>query len=266
MTQEQASGRVIDVSVDVEGTPEEVWRAIATGPGISSWFVPHEVAEYEGGQVLLDFGTFGQHTATVAAWEPPHRVVFTGGTERPLAYEWLVEAKDGGTCSVRLVNSGFGPEAEWDAEYDGMSEGWRIFLANLRLHCQHFRGRTARAIVPVGVTAGSNAAAFTALCAALGVPDDLEPGQQLRTTGADVPSLSGTVVEARRFPRASAYLLLLDSPVPGTAFVAAEGDGDFVGLSTYLYLYEVGDQRVEDKWTPWFAERFPLPQGEPAGA
>ena len=37
----EASGRrSVQVEVEVPGTPEEVWQAIATGPGISSWFVP----------------------------------------------------------------------------------------------------------------------------------------------------------------------------------------------------------------------------------
>ena len=36
-----ASGRrSVEAEVEVPGTPEEVWQAIATGPGISSWFVP----------------------------------------------------------------------------------------------------------------------------------------------------------------------------------------------------------------------------------
>ena len=44
-----ASGRrSVQVEVEVPGTPEEVWQAIATGPGISSWFVPTEVEERDG--------------------------------------------------------------------------------------------------------------------------------------------------------------------------------------------------------------------------
>src|SRR4051812_45796727 len=36
----EASGRrSVQVEVEDPGTPEEVWQAIATGPGISSWFV-----------------------------------------------------------------------------------------------------------------------------------------------------------------------------------------------------------------------------------
>ena len=44
---EEASGlRSVQVEIEVAGTPEEVWQAIATGPGISSWFV-HSTAFYE---------------------------------------------------------------------------------------------------------------------------------------------------------------------------------------------------------------------------
>lgn len=41
-----ASGRrSVQVEVEVPGTPEQVWQAIATGPGVSSWFVPTKVAQ-----------------------------------------------------------------------------------------------------------------------------------------------------------------------------------------------------------------------------
>ena len=49
--------RSAEVSVEVAGTPEEAWDAIATGPGITAWFVPAEVEEREGGAVSLDVGT-----------------------------------------------------------------------------------------------------------------------------------------------------------------------------------------------------------------
>jgi hypothetical protein len=45
----EASGRrSIQVEVEVPGTPEEVWQAIASGPGISSWFAPTEFEERDG--------------------------------------------------------------------------------------------------------------------------------------------------------------------------------------------------------------------------
>ena len=35
---EPTGRRSVQTEVEVPGTPEEVWQAIATGPGISSWF------------------------------------------------------------------------------------------------------------------------------------------------------------------------------------------------------------------------------------
>lgn len=253
----QRDDRVIDLSVEVPGTPEEVWATIATGPGIGSWFIPHVVEEREGGRVEMDFGSYGTEEATVAAWEPPHRVVFRSGGERPLAYEWLVEARSGGTCVVRLVNSGFGPDESWDADFEGMSEGWRIFLANLRLHLTHFRGQRARALTPTGALAGPNVVAFATLCEQLGVGADLRPGDGFEASGEGVPPLAGTVHEVLRSEATSCYLLVVDEPVPGTAFVAVEGkDPDRVAASTYLYLHGNVPDGYGEAWERFFADRF----------
>ena len=53
--------RSVELEVEVPGTPEEVWRAIATGPGISSWYVPHTVDEAEGGVAVASFGAWSQN-------------------------------------------------------------------------------------------------------------------------------------------------------------------------------------------------------------
>ncbi|HZI89887.1 MAG TPA: SRPBCC domain-containing protein, partial [Candidatus Polarisedimenticolia bacterium] len=56
-TQKDPSGRrFIAVETEVPGTPEEVWKAIATGPGITSWFVPTQLEERAKGSMTLSFG------------------------------------------------------------------------------------------------------------------------------------------------------------------------------------------------------------------
>ncbi|MEO5679103.1 MAG: SRPBCC family protein [Acidimicrobiales bacterium] len=257
--------RTIDLSVEVPGTPEEVWEAIATGPGISSWFVTCGVDEEVGGSVSMDFGGVRQETGKVTVWEPPTRVVFEGpgGKDdgRVLAYEWLVEAREGGTCLVRLVNRGFGTGEEWDGDYDGLTQGWKVFLGNLRLHLTHFRGRHARALTPVAVAPGPNSAAWGALCSALGVSPTLEAGDRLTTSGEGVPPLTGVLQGARRSEAISEYRMLLDGPAAGTALVAAEGRGEQVALSVWLYLY--GDAAPgEGDWAAWLEDRFPATQPE----
>ena len=252
--------RSIELEVEVPGSPEEVWRAIATGPGISSWYVPHTVEERDGGAATASFGLEPemQVTGRVVAWEPPHRVAFDGGEGvEGLAFEWTIEVRDGGTCIVRLVNSGFGRSEEWDAQFDGMSEGWRLFLLNLRLHMEHFRGRTATASLPTAMWSGTREEAWGALTEALGIPSAPAVGERIEVTAPDAPALAGTVANAA----GCRVALLLDRPLPGTAFVTVEMHGAAIAASIWCYLY--GDdapfvaKRDEPRWREWLSQHRP---------
>ena len=70
---EVSGRRSIQVEVEVPGTPEEVWQAIATGPGISAWFVPTEIEERDGKPVAakLTFGPGMESHSVVTVWDPP---------------------------------------------------------------------------------------------------------------------------------------------------------------------------------------------------
>jgi hypothetical protein len=160
---------------------------------------------------------------------------------------------------VRLVVSGFGTGEDWDAQYDGLSSGWRIFLHNLRLYLTYFAGQRGRAIIPTRITAGPKDAAFSRLCAALGVPHDLREGDRLQAAGPGVPALSGTVDSVQVTDATRTYFLLLDDPAPGTGFLTAEGSGDPVAVSLYLYLFGGTGAAVKDEWTALLADRFPQP-------
>ena len=103
----EASGRrSVQFEVEVPGTPEEVWQAIATGPGISSWMVPTEFEE-QGGKpvaVKMNFGPGMEFRSPVTVWESPQKWAsrsdgFTPGSP-PSANEWSVEARGGGVCIV----------------------------------------------------------------------------------------------------------------------------------------------------------------------
>jgi len=128
-----SSDRTIVHEIEVPGTPEQVWQAIAPGQGITGWFVPAQVEERTGGTMQLDFGPgMGTSEAAVTVWEPPSRFVHqgNGATGHAVAYEWQVEARSGGTCVVRLVTSGFLSDADWQVEYDAEYRGdWGSFFA-----------------------------------------------------------------------------------------------------------------------------------------
>lgn len=246
--------RKIELDVEVPGTVEEVWETIATGPGITSWFTPMTVEPHEGGEVVMDFGDYGTETSTVTAWEPPHRVVFEGGGDQPLAYEWLVEASGSGSCVVRLVNSGFGDGDDWDDQYDGMSEGWRIFLENLRLQLTHFRNERARTWIPMAMLPGPREEAWTALCDAIGVPSALEVGDHV-VAGVDTPGLAGTVASTVATDAARTALLVLDDGA-GTGFISLEGNGEQVAGSLYLYFYDDAAAVAGPAWEEWMRSTF----------
>jgi uncharacterized protein YndB with AHSA1/START domain len=250
--------RSIELEIEVIGTPQEVWQAIATGPGISSWYVPHTVEEREGGAAMAAFGPGPemQVPGRVAAWEPPHRVVFDGGEGAGgLAFEWLVEARDGGTCVVRLVNSGFGSGDDWDGQYDAMSDGWRLFMFNLKLHLEHFRGQTATASLPTAMWAGPREEAWAALADQLGIPAAPVVGDRIQAGAHDAPALAGTVADVASWRLA----LVVDQPAPGTAIIAAEGAGDHASVSIWSYLYgtdgAVAAKRDESRWATWLSDR-----------
>ena len=172
--QEANGRRSVQVEFEVPGTPEEVWQAIATGPGISSWFVPAEFEERDGKPVALKFkfGPGMEPSATVTAWDPPRMYAGEGevyGGSPPIATEWSIEARAGGVCLVRIVHSLFASTDEWDNQLEGAKSGWSGFLAILRIYLKHFRGQRSAIMQVTAPATGTDAEAWEALTSALGV-------------------------------------------------------------------------------------------------
>jgi uncharacterized protein YndB with AHSA1/START domain len=243
-----ASGRrYVQAEVEVVGTPEEVWKAIATGPGISSWFVPTEFQTDQAGKpakVVSHFSPDGSmdSVATVTAWEPPRRFVADSPGERPndpsVATEWTVEARSGGTCIVRVVHSWFADSEDWDREYEGHEQGWSAFFRILRLYLGSFQGQPCSAFQLMAFTPEPKSKAWEILMHPLGLRDPSE-GQRVTST-AGAPRLSGVVerVGAPEYPEE--LLLRLDAPAPGIAHLFAMPMGGNTCVPVRLYLY--GDQ------------------------
>ena len=260
-----ASGRrSIELEVEVPGTPEEVWQAIATGPGISGWFFPADVEERLGGSIVWHMEPGVDAPGTVTAWEPPRRL----GIEEPpgwrpgaaaLATEWTIEPRAGGTCVVRLVHSLFADTGDWDDELEGIEANWPGFFGILQLYLKHFRGQRAASIRATGSASGTGRDAWTALLDALGIAD-AAAGRPWRTPADAAPPLSGTVerIVEGTLPHA---LLRIDDPLPGIATPIVYTMGDQVMTSLGIYLY--GDDapavaaREDPAWQAWMKRRFP---------
>jgi uncharacterized protein YndB with AHSA1/START domain len=260
-----ASGRrSIQVEVEVPGTPEDVWRAIATGPGITAWFVPTVFEEKAGTPISLtmSFGPGMDAAAKITQWNPPHRFAAEGELapgSPSLATEWIVEAKAGGTCIVRVVHSLFASTDDWDNQLKDTEQGWPGFFRILLLYLTHFRGMSCTSTMAMALTQGPEAAVWKAVTGPLALAG-VTKGQAWKAP-AGVPPLGGTVEEILENDHMRSVLVRLDAPAPGVASVGTYNCGGPIQVCLSLYLY--GDRapaaitRDQALWQTWLNERFP---------
>lgn len=233
----------IDLQIEVAATPEQVWEAISTGPGISAWFMP---AEVEGGRITFHHMAGGSSEAEVTDAEAPRRLRFTEG-DGAQATEFLVEARSGGTCVVRVVGSGFGGK--------GADDGWTAALLGLKLYLEHFTGRQAANVLAGGQVPGPQSRAWEELQAAVGL-GELAEGARVSARADGAPPLSG-VIEGMLDTMVT---LRLDEPAPGLAFVGVGGPDDetvFAILRAQYFGPEAAAiaERDEPAWRSLITER-----------
>jgi uncharacterized protein YndB with AHSA1/START domain len=262
---EPSGRRSIQVEVEVPGTPEEVWQAIATGPGVSSWFVPTVFDEQDGKPVAvrMNFGPGMESRAVLKAWDPPRMFAAEAPgwapEMPPMATEWTVEAKAGGVCVVRVAHSLFASTDDWDNQLEGTEHGWPGFFRTLRLYLTHFRGQRSELMQFVVPAAGTEAEAWDTLTSALGVKG-VDVGQRW-TAAAGVPAAGGVVEYATRNPNDT--LVRIDTPGPGVVALGTYCMGGPTTVAVNFYLY--GDQaagtaaREKPLWQTWLAQHIPAP-------
>ena len=264
----EANGRrSVQVEVEVPGTPEEVWQAIATGPGISSWFVPAVFEQHDGKPVALtlSFGPGMDSRSVVTSWEPSQNkwAAQSDGWvpgSPPIANEWSVEARAGGVCLVRIVHSLSASTDEWDNQIEGTESGWPAFFRTLQLYLTYFRGQFATTLKVMAPAPGTEAEVWDSLTTALGV-HGTSAGTRATAPG-DAPAFSGVLEHLSQRPNDA--LLRLDQPGPG---IGAIGTFSFPGSPTMVAMnfYLFGDQAAvivaqeTPRWDAWFQRQFPMP-------
>lgn len=230
--------RSVQVEVEVPGTPEQVWQAIGTGPGISAWFVPSTVDE-EGGELTSDFGGGMEMKAKITAFEAPHRFVAEtpGWSEGmpPIATEWTVEAKTGDTCVVRVVHSLFADTDDWDTQIEHTEKGWPAYFHVLRRYLEQFAGEPSAQIMGRVMSEKPVEDLWPAFAEAFQVPNEAT-GQSMNVEVAPGVSLSGTVARVVPTGPQRSVIFDLDAPVQGTLYVGVfPAGGSMISLQCYLY-------------------------------
>jgi uncharacterized protein YndB with AHSA1/START domain len=257
--------RYVEAEVEVPGSPEQVWDAIATGAGVSSWFVPAEIEERIGGTAKLNFGPGMDSFATVTAWEPPHRFAADSRDDPApgsptIATEWIVESRGGGTCTVRVVHSWFADSDNWDKQFEGHEQGWVVFFRILRAYLTHFPGQHASMFHVMAMAPGDVTSVWRAFTEPLGL--GAPTAGSTVTSAPDAPRFSAVVerVGTREHPE---LLLRLQQPVQGLAHLFAMPMGGTIVLPARFFLFGTGATeaaaRMEPQWKAWMEQHFPAP-------
>ena len=252
----EANGRrSISVEVEVPGTPEEVWDAIATGPGISKWFVPAQIEPHVGGKIVLNFGPGMDSESEVTAWDAPHRFQATGqglGPNAPeMATEWTVEARAGGTCTVRVVHSLFAETDEWDNQLGEVESGWPSFFVVLRMYLSQYRGQPGAHFQVMAPVPGTVIEGWRTLMGKLGLPS-LASGAKVQSQTGTAP-LTGVVEKVGPAPHPHEAIVRLDDP-PGAAVLSTCGMGEhtfFVGSFYFFGPKATEGLKAEKEWQDW---------------
>jgi uncharacterized protein YndB with AHSA1/START domain len=132
--------RDIVLTVELDASPEDVFRAVTDGTEIAKWLAPEAGSTApEGGKkgsIWISWGEGMRAEHEIEIYDPPKRIRHPSGknreTKAPLYADWSIEAREGGKTTLRLVHSGFSVGADWDDEFDAHARGWKLMLQNLR--------------------------------------------------------------------------------------------------------------------------------------
>ena len=178
-------------TAEVPASPEEVWAAIATGPGIDSWFMGrNEVKPGADGSVRTVFGDYAPESP-VTEWDPAHRFGYRSGQApdgRFIAFEYLIEGRAGGSTVLRAVTSGFIPGDDWADEFEAMTLGGALYFATLVEYLTYFPGRFAAPLTAYGPPGRDWTRDRALLGQALGLADPAARGDPVRFTGEAGPA------------------------------------------------------------------------------
>ena len=228
---------------EVPASPDQVWAAIATGPGIDSWFMGRN--EVTADAVRTVFGEYAPELA-ITERDPAHRFAYRSGQApdgRFIAYEFLIEGRGSGSTVLRTVTSGFLPGDDWEQEFEAMTLGGELYFATLVEYLTHFAGRFAVPVTAFGPPEGSWSRDRGLLCRALELTDDPKPGDPARIASAD-----GVVYLA------NAHAIGVRAPDALYRFM--RGFGKPVIAAHHLFGADAEPDQARRAWEAWLGRTF----------
>ncbi len=258
---DETGKRWVEMNFVVPGTPEQVWNAIATGPGNAAWFTKATIEERVGGVLRFQFGPEMSTTGEVTQWEPPHQF---GYVERqwsegapPCATEITITSRTGGQCVVRMVHSLFTSSDAWDNQMESFESGWPGFFEVLRIYLANFAGMRAASFQAMASAPGEHSAVWARLVDKLNLAG-ANVGDQRTIDAAE--ALAGVVQHTQQNHKIRHTIVRIDTPAPGIAIIGTYGTpaGTNVSLSMFLYGDDAAARAAASapKWQAWLASQL----------
>jgi uncharacterized protein YndB with AHSA1/START domain len=249
-------------AAEVPAGPDEVWAAIATGPGIDSWFMGRN--EVTASTVRTMFGEYAPELEITES-DPAHRFAYRSGQApdgRFIAYEFLIEGRAGGSTVLRTVTSGFLPGEDWADEFEAMTLGGELYFRTLVEYLTYFAGRFATPVTAFGPSSPSGPSGPSSpsspsgppgpswtrdrslLCRELGLAEAPHPGDPVRLTGEIGPA-DGVVY----FANANA----IGVRIPDALYRFMRGFGKPVIAAHHLFAAGAEPDQARQAWEAWLS-------------
>jgi len=220
--------------------PEEVFAAVTSGT--AGWMFPVDVDPGASAHGV------GEPEVT---WDPPnHFAVRVEGEDGWFnALDYIIEARDGGTASLRYVHSGIFV-GDWDDQYDGVGKHTDFYLHSLGQYLRYFPGRSAAYIALSGPVNSASAGSFDTLKSTIGVTGESGEGDTVRI---DVPGLDP--IEAV-VDYINPYFLGLRTDEALYRFYGRNAFGGTVDAAHHFFADGVDKAKTEQAWRTWLDEVY----------
>ncbi len=234
--------RDIELTVELDATPEEVFRAVTDGTELAKWLAPEArtTAPKDGkkGTIWISWGEGMSVEHEIEIYDSPKHVRHPSGnngeTKAPLYADWSIEARGGGKTTLRLVHSGFSVGADWDDEFESHARGWMLMLQNLRQYFARPARQPAAHLPFMSSVESPHGSIWTTLLGKFGLPAVPRVGDPFRFTTAQGEVLSGVVDHLTEARALGLVVREYDD-----ALIRYTLEGKTGGPSTFVYGYVI---------------------------
>jgi uncharacterized protein YndB with AHSA1/START domain len=193
--------RDIQLSVELDASPDDVFRAVTEGTEVAKWLAPEARSTPPDGEkkatIWVSWGEGMSAGHDIEIYDRPKHVRHPSGknaeTKAELYADWLIEAREGGKTTLRLVHSGFSVGADWDDDYDAHARGWQLMLENLRHYFARHSHEPAVHVPFMSKIDSPRGSLWQTLLGKLGFSAPPKVGDQFRFTTPKGDVLTGVV-------------------------------------------------------------------------